>query len=226
MAATVKVIDSDRSTVPVPVLAESEPRFTRLEGLTASGRKPFSRLSRPKRLGALAFSVAVVVRVVVLAIFALSPMSICTVRRSPTFWALGSWKKAREPGRQSEFAWFACASRKGCGTSTGWPPTIPGGTAIGLSGGGWPMFLILSTVLAQAVNAKPDASTTHRAVKRLVKRVMKESFVSLPGGGHCLEGFFACHRRTDVHRAGRRHNRNDLTIRGGIEHRDGVPFTA
>src|SRR5438067_7302223 len=85
------------------------------------------------------------------------------------------------------------------------------------------MCLILSTVLAQALMAKPAAS---RTVKRKLKRVMEISFVSLPRGSHCLGRSFRGRGRTDAHRAGRRHNGNNLTVRGRIEHRDGVPFAA
>src|SRR5664279_3477323 len=90
-AASVRLIDSERSTEPAPTLEVAEPILTRLAGLAPV--EAASGTSRPKKLVRLALSALVRERVVVLLIFAASATEMLTVMISPGRLARGSWKK-------------------------------------------------------------------------------------------------------------------------------------
>src|SRR5262245_10371069 len=95
-------------------------------------------------------------------------MSIVTVRMSPVLAARGSRKKLREPGRQSEFTPRGSGRGGGWGTNTGAPAAMFGGTAIGLSGGAWPIW----ADLAQAANTtQMQTITAMRVIGRSIEFV-------------------------------------------------------
>jgi hypothetical protein len=58
-------------------------------------------------------------RVVSFCIAAWSSIAMFTVRMSPIWAARWSLKKARAPGRQSEFGWCVIACWRGIGSTTG-----------------------------------------------------------------------------------------------------------
>ena len=104
VAATVRLIFSDRFTAPAPALLVAPLVSTICDGSKAPGRMCPSTVSRPKKCGTPALLVVVREVLVEFWVLAESEMSICTVRMSPTRLARWSMKKARAPVRPRELA--------------------------------------------------------------------------------------------------------------------------
>src|SRR5690606_4158182 len=100
------------------------------------------------------FSPAVRLRVVELVIAALSRISMITVRMSPTLLARWSFRKAREPGRHSEFGCRSIGCGAGIGSDTAWGAASGAGLLMALSFGSSPT-LARRLIMLQALSVRP-----------------------------------------------------------------------